>query len=113
MAKAKCSGLIALILSLAVQPAHSQVLYGSLVGNVTDPSNAAVSEAIVRITHMETNESRQAQTSDTGVYSFPAILAGTYAVEVRKSGFQTATRQEVAVRNNSVVRVDVTLLVGT
>jgi hypothetical protein len=118
MPKAKYTRLIAfaassLILPCAVQPAHSQVLYGSLVGNVTDPSSAGVFGAIVRITQLETNQSRQTQTSDTGIYSFPAIPAGAYAVEVRKSGFQTATRQEVAVRNNSVVRVDFTLLVGT
>src|SRR5580700_4389729 len=111
MPNAKCSRLIAFaaLLPFAVPPANSQVLYGSLVGNVTDPSNAGVFGAIVRITHTETNESRQAQTSDTGVYSFPAIPAGTYTVDVSKSGFQTATSQKIAVRNNSVVRVDVTL----
>jgi hypothetical protein len=117
MPEAKCSRLLAfavslLILPFTVPPAHSQVLYGSLVGNVTDPSGAGVFGAIVRITHVEMNESRQTQTNEAGVYSFPAILAGTYAVEVSKSGFQTTTRQEIAVRNNSVVRVDVALLVG-
>jgi hypothetical protein len=34
------------------------------------------------------------------------VLAGTYSVEVGKSGFQ-ATRREVAVRDNSAIRVDV------
>src|ERR1035437_9539070 len=62
-----------LLLSFAVQPAHSQVLYGSLVGNVTDASKAGVAGATVRITQVETNESRQAQTNDTGIYSFPVF----------------------------------------
>ena len=32
----------------------AQVLYGTLVGNVTDPSGAAVPGADVKITHIET-----------------------------------------------------------
>src|SRR5579871_5348429 len=86
---------------------RGQILYGSLLGNVTDASGSAVPGAAVRITQTETGEARESRTNDTGVYSFPAIPAGTYSVEIRKDGFQTATRQSVAVINNSAVRVDV------
>ncbi len=102
-----------LVLSSAVTPARSQILYGSLVGNVTDPSGAGVPGAAVKITQVETNESRETATNDTGVYSFPAIPAGTYTVEIRKSGFQTAIEREVVVRINTAVRVDMALQVGT
>src|SRR5580693_4901395 len=86
--KAKSSRLIALAASLMILPftaqlAHSQVLTGSLVGNVTDPSSAGVPGAAVKITQVETNESREGLTNDAGVFSFPAIPAGTYTVEVR------------------------------
>jgi len=101
-----------LVLPLTTPLAHSQVLFGSLVGNVTDPSHAGVPQASVRITQVETNEFREAQTNATGLYSFPAIPSGTYTVEFRKSGFQTATQNEIVVRNNSVVRVDCALLLG-
>jgi hypothetical protein len=96
----------------AVQPARSQVLYGSMVGNVSDESRAVVPGATVKITHTETNESREGQTNDVGVYSFATIFAGTYEVVISKAGFQTATRRGVAVTTNSVVRVDVMLRVG-
>jgi len=92
---------------------RAQILYGYLVGNVTDASHAAVPGATVRITQTETNESRETQTNDAGLYSFPSIPAGTYRVEVRKDAFQTATTNGVAVINNATVRVDVTLQVGT
>src|SRR5580692_12700937 len=101
-----------MILPFTAQLAHSQVLTGSLVGNVTDPSSAGVPGAAVKITQVETNESRDGQTNDTGVFSFPAIPAGTYTVEVRKNGFQMATQKEVVVRSNTVVRVDSALQVG-
>jgi hypothetical protein len=118
MPKAKSSRLIALAASLLIFPftihlAHSQILFGSLVGNVTDPSGAGVPAAAVKIVQVETNESREAQTNDTGVFSFPAIPAGTYTVEIRKAGFQTAIQKEIVVQNNSVVRVDSALQVGT
>lgn len=111
MAKAKRSRFIALgvslvIVSFAARLAHSQILFGSLVGNVTDPSHAGVPGAGVKITQVETNESREVQTNDTGVFSFPAIPAGTYTVEIRRTGFETTTEREVVVTNNTVVRVD-------
>jgi hypothetical protein len=93
--------------------AHSQILFGSLVGNVTDPSGAGVAGATVKITQVETNEFRQAQTNETGLFSFPAIPAGTYTVEVHKGGFQTAIQRQIAVQNNTAVRADFALQVGT
>ena len=93
--------------------ATAQILYGYLVGNVTDSSGAVVPQANVRITQAETNESRETQTNSAGVYSFPSIPAGTYTVEIRKSGFQPAARKDVPVTNNSSVRVDLSLQLGT
>src|SRR5580700_2440065 len=87
MLKAKSSRLIALAASLVIftaHLAHSQALTGSLVGNVTDPSSAGVPGAAIKITQVETNESREGLTNDAGVFSFPAIPAGTYTVEIRK-----------------------------
>jgi len=101
-----------LAMAFTTRPSPAQVLYGSLIGNVTDPSSAAVPGASVRITHMETNESRRAQTNDSGIYSFPSIPAGTYIIEIRKTGFHPTTRKEIAVINNTVVRVDAVLQVG-
>jgi hypothetical protein len=118
MCKTKSSRVIALAVALLIFPftvqlAHSQVLTGSLLGNVTDPTGAGVPAAAVKITQAETNESREAQTNDTGVFSFPAIPAGTYTVEIRKTGFQAATEKDAVVRSNTVVRVDIALQVGT
>lgn len=52
------SGLFILLVlaTMFPKPAMSQVLYGSLVGKVTDASDAP--GVPVKITHVETNESR-------------------------------------------------------
>ena len=93
-------------------PAAAQVLYGSIVGNVTDETRGAVPGATVTITSNETGVSREVVSDSTGGYRFPAVQPGKYTVSVKVDGFRTFTRQDVAVTLNSVARVDVALQVG-
>jgi len=92
--------------------AHAQVLYGSIVGNISDASQAAVSGATVTITNTETNLVRQATTSETGAYSVPNLPTGVYTLKVSKEGFTTSTQSQVVVTINSVSRIDARLNVG-
>ena len=46
---------------------YSQVLYGSLTGNVSDPSGAAVPGAKVEAVNDATSTSRQTTTDERGV----------------------------------------------
>jgi len=68
LSPARRSSLIAIallvLLKIVAAPAaaSAQVLYGSLVGTVTDESGAAVPGATVTITHHETNASRETVT---------------------------------------------------
>jgi len=84
---------------------------GSVVGNVKDPSDAAVAGAVVTATHRETGQSRQAVTSDGGGFSFPTLQAGDYELRVSRDGFRTSTT-EVTVTIDSIVRADVSLQLG-
>ena len=105
--------LAALSIALALpQAAHAQVLYGSIVGNVKDKSDAVVSDATVRITHKETNQTRETATNQDGSYNFPTVQTGTYAVTVSKVGFKSFTRSNVEVTLNNVTRSDISLEVG-
>ena len=100
------------VLNLAVTPGNAQALYGSIVGNVLDSTNASVPDAAVKITQKETNQTREGRTNAEGFYSFPTIPAGTYEVVVSKEGFQTVARNNVPLTINSVARVDLVLNVG-
>lgn len=104
--------LLALALLFA-PPASAQTLYGNLVGNVTDETGLAVPGATVSITHAETSQSRDALTNSTGGYNFPNIPTGTYQVDVALTGFQPTSSRGIVVRQNTSVRVDVRLIVGT
>ena len=71
---------VALILSLALShPAAAQVLFGSVVGNVTDASGAGVPGAVVKITEVRTNEARTAQTNEAGAYTIATVPAAASA----------------------------------
>ena len=100
------------LLLLSTQQAVAQVLYGSIVGNVIDPTQAAVPDATVTIIETNTGQSRTATTNNTGAYSFPTVRSGTYEIRVTKSGFQAYTESNVQVTINNVTRVDMTLRVG-
>ena len=99
------------MLVLGAQPAAAQILYGQLVGNVKDPSDAAVAGATVVITNKQTNQSRETTTNELGSYTFPTVAAGVYEIRVTKEGFRTAT-SEVTVTINTVTRTDLALQLG-
>jgi hypothetical protein len=112
--KAKLAASIAVLALVAFSTsARAQVLYGSIVGTVTDSANLAVPGATVTITHAETNQARETTTNDTGNYVFPNVAAGTYRVEVTLPGFQSFRSEDIIVRLNTAVRVDAKLSVGT
>jgi len=106
------AGLALLALCGWPTPAGAQVLYGSLVGNVTDETGASIPGATVTITHRETAASRETVTDTAGVYRFPTVQSGTYTITITLTGFRTFTRADVPVTLNTATRVDAALQVG-
>ena len=104
---------LAISASLATSDVHAQALYGSIVGTVSDSTDAAVPGATVTIVHTQTNQTRTVTTSGSGTFSFPTIPSGTYTVSFSLPGFRTVTREGVAVSISDVVRVDSRLQVDT
>ena len=115
MSTSRFAAVVGSLLFLLLTPgsSHCQDLFGSLIGNVTDPSHAAIGGASVRITNAGTGEVRATQTSSSGLYSFPSISTGRYTVEIGMQGFETVKQQDIAIRNGDAVRIDVVLPVGT
>jgi hypothetical protein len=93
-------------------PLTAQQLYGSLVGNVTDSTGAALPGATVTATQLETSLTREVVTNASGACSIPNIPSGTYRVVVTVSGFQTFTASNITVTNRDT-RVDARLNVGS
>ena len=85
---------------------------GTLLGNITDSSGAAVPGATVTATDVGKNISRNVVTNETGYYIFTSLPNGTYTVEAELQGFKKMARQGVKVDVNTTVRVDLALSVG-
>ena len=101
-----------LAIGIGPHPARPQLLQGTIDGNVTDPSQAAIAGATVTATNQDTGFARDTLTNSSGGYSLPTLPPGTYTIKVVAPGFQTYTQTGAIVAINNVTRVDVTLTVG-
>ena len=57
---------------------------GTIVGSVTDPSNAVIGAAQVTLTDVATGNKRAATSNETGHYTFTDVTPGRYKVLVSK-----------------------------
>ena len=106
------STLSIFLLAAAATPASAQVLYGSLVGVVEDPTGSVVPNAKVSAINKGTNLALEATTDASGQYTFSNVPQGTYDLKVAAAGFKGQNRTDVNVTVNTVNRVDVRMEVG-
>jgi hypothetical protein len=74
----------------ASQLAAQSVTSGDIVGLVTDPSGAVVSNASVTLKSQENGSTEVQFTNARGVYRFSLLPPGRYTVSVAADGFQKA-----------------------
>ena len=97
----------------ATVPAGAQVLYGSLTGTVTDPSNAAIPGAKVVAVEMNKGIQQETTTDNVGFYRFSELLPGFWKITVSAKGFNSAETDRIKLDSNTVVREDETLAIST
>src|ERR1700722_6718517 len=83
-----------------------------LSGRVTDPVQAVVANAEVRIVNQGTSVELKAKTNADGLYSIPFVQPGTYQIFVEAQGFSIAVSQPVTVAVGQVFVYDVQLKGG-
>ena len=105
--------LIATAAFLAPERGSAQVLYGSIVGNITDPNGAVIPAAAITATNQETGVAKTTTSDASGSYQFVDLQPGTYTLKVAVSGFKTLERRDNPVALNNTTRTDVTLEVGS
>lgn len=90
----------------------AQTPLGTIAGSVTDPSGAAIPNATITATSLQTNDKRTATTNGAGAYRIEALLAGTYKVETVAASFGS-TNATVQVSSSVVTSVNLTLQPGS
>jgi len=108
----KCLAAIIISLVMALS-AFPQANVGNIVGNVTDPTGAAVAVGTVTAVHTETNFSRTTELRSDGSYLLSALPIGTgYHVTIEAPGFKRTTRTGLVLQINQNLRVDAELTLG-
>ena len=90
----------------------AQTFRGGIVGTVTDSSGAAIVDAKVTVTSVETGLIRSVQTDGEGNFHFSELPVGTYNVTATKSGFSTQNVKGVLVSVSADARADIKLAPG-
>ena len=80
--------LLGLSLAAFSTPVMGQAVNATLLGTVTDASEAVVYGAKVTVTEMKTGVSRSTTTNESGNYEFPNLPPGQYEVAVEREGFK-------------------------
>ena len=86
---------------------------GTILGVITDPSGAVVQGVQVKATNVDTNQSSETTSNETGQFRILALPSGPYKLEATSAGFQTFVVTGVALSVNEQRRVDIVLRVGT
>ena len=108
----KAAILVAALALLGAAPASAQVLYGSLVGTVTDGTGAVVPGASVSAVNTATGLELESSTGADGLFRIVNVQVGPYDLTITSDGFRTHNESGVNVTANAVSRVDVSLVLG-
>jgi hypothetical protein len=80
---------LALILSMvfAMNSASQSLIAGDIAGTVTDPSPAAIVNAVVNLKGLDTGATHSTTTSTDGTFHFSLLKPGRYEISVNHPGF--------------------------
>src|SRR5580692_12497359 len=112
--KTMCLKTVCLIAISLLLPAllPSQGASGRVLGRVADSTGAVLSAAKITLTNEATGISRDANTNESGDYSFVDVAPGTYTVQFELTGFKKNVQKSVIVDVNQVVTLNSTLQIG-
>jgi hypothetical protein len=110
--KLRCYLILTLLLTTCIGSAFGQAVNATLLGTVTDITGAALPNAKVTITEVNTHVSHTGSANASGNYEFPNIPPGLYTVAVEVEGFKKEVRENIHVEVDTHTRTDVQLQPG-
>ena len=106
------SCVVAFVLATSTSlTAQNVVLRGAISGRVTDASGAIVPGASIVLHNLATGVEQATETSNAGLYQFPALIPGTYSVTASLKGFR-GVEALVRVLVGNTTSQDIKLQVG-
>ena len=101
------------VVFLLADATWAQTATGQITGTVTDATGATVAMVKIKVTSESTGLTRETTTSDRGTYSVPLLPVGAYLVTAEKDGFKLAASSANELKVDQVLRVDLTMELGS
>src|SRR5205823_4899202 len=79
-------------LCLAIE-CFSQVFTANVTGLITDPNDAAIPNATIKVKNTATNEERRAASNGSGRYTISQLLPGSYDLTAEAAGFRSSVQR--------------------
>src|SRR5688572_28122792 len=103
---------LAVFVFSAASVAFGQSVNSRVTGTVKDTSGAVVPGVSVVLTDAATKKERTAETNDEGVFNFPDVPAGPYALIAERTGFKKAQVLDIQVNIDKPAVINVELEPG-
>ncbi|MGH9943511.1 MAG: TonB-dependent receptor domain-containing protein [Pyrinomonadaceae bacterium] len=111
---ALCAAACCLLLAATATrtAAQSQALNGQIEGAVTDSNGAAIPNASVTATNIETGAERKVTSDEDGIYRVPLLPLGAYRVTAEAPNFKRLVREGITITTGQTATVPLTLEAG-
>jgi len=103
---------VGLLIAFCGITARAQYEDGSLIGSIHDATGAAVGNATVTVTNVNTGNVIAVTANGSGDYEVPSLRVGVYNIEASAQGFAPAEARNITVSVAGRQRIDLTLKVG-
>ena len=103
---------VGLLIAICSVSARAQYEDGSLIGSIHDASGAAVGNAAVTVTNVNTGVVARTTANGAGDYDFPSLRVGVYTLEATAANFAPAVAKNITVSVGGRQHIDLTLKVG-
>jgi hypothetical protein len=85
---------------------------GIITGTVSDATGAVVPDAEITINNQDTSVQTVKKTDGSGVFVVSQLIAGTYSITIKKTGFQTYSESGIILHPTQVATVNATMQVA-
>src|SRR6185295_4843973 len=103
---------LALMMILAAVTAFGQDGRGTILGRVTDSTDALIPDAEVVVINAATGVRASAKSNSSGNFTLPYLTPGAYTLTVEMQGFRKFLQEGIQVRISDQVEVNPRLEVG-
>src|SRR6476620_704708 len=85
----------------------------TIIGTVTDSTDAVVQNVEITLTNTATGQVRKTATDSSGLYTFVNVAVGRFNLDATIKGFQKSTRTDLVVNTAQTIKQDFKLTVGS